>query len=1269
MKNDAQKNQLVAGADARPGTERDVKRQPDPNLPSVSTSLVSLKSLAAGYEKAQHETYLQRLEQAVKDPKNLNIALTGRYGVGKSSVLEEFEKSHKDEMLRLAISTLGPDPDEKSLTNRIQKELVKQLIYSASPRTLRTSRFKRITPAPLKDAIVESALGVAVIGALLALVGWLPQVAWTGGGQPWRVQALAWTVVFALVLSVVTAVRQITVNRFFVSNFSAAGATVTLSERTATYFDEYLDVIVRFFDEEPKDIVILEDLDRFNDPYIFEALRELNTLLNNTPSRLKKDEPLRFVYAMRDSLFEKLGADTKKEGDDAAAAETVRANRTKFFDIVIPVVPFISHRNARELLTQLLDEAGIDGIERPLVELVAKHATDMRLLMNVRNEYLVFAERLLEAGNPAPGLTPSHLFALVSYKNFHLKDFEQISRRASDLDDLYDAHRALVRFCVSQRELRKRQLLNSAAPPRSMTPFAKRMAERLHAVGVIERDRIGWSGYEVRFTVGSETYNRDQAGTVAFWDAVVRHGTISVGATPNARTNPPQPMATLSLEHLEALFPEVLKGRWEERNLDAVREEVERLDQEVAFLRSADFRDLGDAADFTMPAGQPGEGNGDADDTKGITFAQRVNDSLKSDLARDLVKHGYIDRNFALYAAQFYGNFVGVDVATFIVQTVQTNAMDVDYQFDGEASVANLLTEAGPDFTRTVSAYNVQVLDYLLRHEHPSADDVVNQLVTNYSDDAREFLTAYFTSGNQRPQLAVRLSRRPWREVFTYLVVNEGVPADVRVDLVEAALVAAKANGTYDLPAEVRDFVIDHYLEMSAFTDPLERAQLETVLAVLERAGVSIPELEGTDETLRALVVERNFYDLTAANLRAALSVTGAVDLDIVRSSDIVFQRCLTNLDDYLQAIETDEETQHSVTTPETLAAVLACEEAEQWGRDLLKTLLAMAGSNSVLTRLTAAPKWTWQALAAAKLFDATLANVEAYRAHVGSIDESLGRLLVAAGAIRIDGYRTDHSIEDGVEEERADEAGGTSTPDKAEAAAALLNARAAIPSLDSRIQLVRSIGLDGPLAPARIDPERSELFALLIQHELVPDDAETLDRARAGGWRALKPAIIVSSNVTHLLTPNHVDGMIHYLFEDDEVSAKVGKLVVENLDTFLPNDDEGALSAAAKFAIHTRTALPLDQIRRVASNCSDQPHLTLELLEVTAPGPVNASPIVSVLSTLGTPYSHLSTRAETKFEVADSDANKAVFATLAAAGVCTFRKKRARPQLIITLV
>ena len=88
-------------------------------------SSIELRSLAPEYLETQHATYVRHLESAIVDPRNRNIALTGRYGSGKSSILDRFvEQQHKanKKTLRVSINTLGPDDDD-DLTNRIQKEL------------------------------------------------------------------------------------------------------------------------------------------------------------------------------------------------------------------------------------------------------------------------------------------------------------------------------------------------------------------------------------------------------------------------------------------------------------------------------------------------------------------------------------------------------------------------------------------------------------------------------------------------------------------------------------------------------------------------------------------------------------------------------------------------------------------------------------------------------------------------------------------------------------------------------------------------------------------------------------------------------------------------------------------------------------------------------------------------------------------------------------------------------------------------------------------
>lgn len=1201
-----------------------------------SSALVSLESLAPGYEESQHKTYLKRLDEAVQNPRNRNIALTGRYGIGKSSVLDKFRGNHKHKTLQLGISTLGPHSEDATLTNRIQKELVKQLLYSASRKTLRHSRFSRITSLSKKRAFCESLAIVALVGALLALLGWLPPVAGTGAGQPFLAQAAMWGVFGGLIIVVIAVVRLATYDRFNISDVSAAWASVTLSERNSTYFDEFLDEIVHFFDEESPDIVIFEDLDRFGDPHIFEALRELNTILNNTPKRVAKKEPLRFVYAVRDSLFEKLGADTQEEGD-AAAAETVRANRTKFFDIVIPLVPFISHRNARELLTQLLEQAGISDIDRRLVDVVAQHATDMRLMRNMRNEYLVFAERLLESDKPPPGLTPSNLFALVAYKNFHLEDFEQISRRCSDLDQLYVHQRDLVRSWVAELERRKRRLATGSRP-RSMSPIAEQLGQRLRVSVELAWKNSSYAGWQhLHYQAGPEEFTPGQLTSYEFWGAVARAETVKVLAS-QAPNSGAKPLVTFNREELEGLVPEALEAtRWEKIDEEEARSEIAQLDRDIAFLRGADFHDLTGAGQFTITI-QDGD----------QTFAQLVETTMKSDLARDLVKRGYIDRNFPIYAAQFYGHFTGVDVATFIVQSVQPNTMDIHYRFTSKGAVDNLLQETSEDFTHTVGAYNIDVLDHLLGKSDERATNIVDHMLTDFDGHAQEFLDAYLNSGGQRLKLAARLSSHRWPKVFTHLIGNENVPGDVRPSLVDAALRAADPDGGYELGSRLADFIVEHYRDISAFTQPQQEQVARTVVALLRRAGVSIPDLEGVHESLRPLLVEWNLYQLTAPNLRVALDRPGEVSLDRMRENDTVYRYCLANPNTYLTAVEQDSDTPHTARSPQTLTAVLS-HVVETWDDDHIERLLANAAPESTLPRLGDVPSSTWPALAAAGLFRASLANLEAYRTEMGEIDEHLAQLLLDAGAIDTD------------QPEVAEE------PDKVDAAVALLNARNTIPPPASRVDLVRSLNLDSPLPVERVEPEKGDLLALLLEHRLVEDDAKTFRHFHRAGWTALEPALRTSTHVGEFFTPELVEGTVAELFNSPEVRERFGHHVVEALDEFVPDNDGPALTAAAKFALSREIPMRPDQVSRVAATGERTPDLTLRLLQIASPSPTPQQ-IVATLTELGIPYSYLSTQAETKFEVPQDDAHEPVFRKLKEADICTLKKKRNKPRLTVQL-
>lgn len=1259
------------------------------------SSTPALTTLAPQFVESQHQSYLERLTAALGDERNRNIALTGRYGAGKSSILGQYAKEYPDSTLRLAISSLGPNDEGASLTNRIQKEVVKQLVYSAEPSTLERSQFRRPVELSRKKAMLEAGAVLAPLALLLLLMGWLPNPEVAKSAHP-VLRGLVWLVLAGIVLAAGTGVRLLTHEKFFVSDLSAGGAKVKLSERKLTYFDEYLDLIVNYFDCENIDVVIFEDLDRFDDPQIFEALRELNTLLNG-PRRGKArcGRPLRFVYAVRDSLFEKIGA--KQDGtshtndattaedvsmreacrEDAAVVETARANRTKFFEVVIPVVPFISHRNARDLLKGLLDDAGV-SIERPLVDLVARHCTDMRLLRNMVNEYLVFAERLLDGDKRAPELNETKLFALVAYKNFHMADFENIARRTSALDVLYDDRRGIIRLGVEQLEEEKRAVLKTGARPASVQPFIREMAKRLNAVASTLRNQQRPNDYEVRYRVDGEEYSTSTAATAAFWDHALDTASITIMAgRPGYGMTA---LGSLDQDVLKNLYPELLEGRWEERNEKAAQTEAARLNTQIATLRGAGFHSLIESTGgYTMPqslAGTGGPGTvawqaaaGGDISAETATMADRVHEVLDSELARDLLRGGHIDLNYSVYAAQFYGKFAGIDVHTFLIQTEQTNGTDIDYKFHSPNAVQNLLAEANADFTTSVSAFNTDVVDWLLNADHTGADDVVWHLMRVYdtSDIARRFMATYLTSGKARSALVARLAREEWEPVFTHLVTSTDVPDDVRVELFDAALRAttAKTISAFNTPTDVAHFALSHYQQMSAYTDPQETRVADAAAALLVRCDVRLPDLDGLHNDVLQRVVKSDLYELSAQNLRLAASIEGPADLDRIlhAAPDTVYRYCLRNLDDYLAMVAADDTTDAAVAHEATLVHVLKTDEAAGWSSKQRQELLSAAAATATLSNLTAAPPATWESLASAHLFHATATNVQAYVDQIGSIDTELGELLTDVGVIIIDnpGLESAHEAVEGADEQ-------TSTNvDKL--AVTVLNAGATIPSTEMRVQLAKSLGLHAPLVATDITAENSDLFARLLGAQLLADDADTFNHLATGGWKAIKTGIEASENVATFLAPAHIPDCVGDVLEDRKTADKVGHRILGDLDAFVSGEDSYTWNQVAEYALRTRTVLTWSQLSRLATSSTSPARHVLELITIANPKPADVQDVRTVLMSLENPWRFAATRESTTFDVPDEEPGVSVMKFLASQNLLKVNRPKANGRRTITLL
>ena len=372
-----------------------------------------------------------------------NIALTGPYGAGKSSVLQTLMRDYrKADYLSISLATLeddtlykelvekdqttnkdeakGPNaPDAKSnpkgnqetigkdaINHLIEYSILQQIIYKEKAHKLRQSRLKRIQDIKWKKALpISASLIVAVIAAIVLfmpefiMVDTLCEVfscskKWK---QIWDVVSLLYLIIISIYFLsyIIISTYNSKINKLNFKN-----GEIDIKENTSI-FNKHLDEIIYFFEVTKYNVVIIEDLDRFDTNHIFLKLREINQLLNASNSIGRR---IVFIYAVRDDIFH----DT---------------NRTKFFDYITTVIPVVNSSNACDKLISALQEKGIDEISEKTCKELGFYIDDMRILYNIVDEYLQYRTKI---GNK---ISHRNLLGMIVYKNYFPKDFADLHNR------------------------------------------------------------------------------------------------------------------------------------------------------------------------------------------------------------------------------------------------------------------------------------------------------------------------------------------------------------------------------------------------------------------------------------------------------------------------------------------------------------------------------------------------------------------------------------------------------------------------------------------------------------------------------------------------------------------------------------------------------------------------------------------------------------------------------------------------------------------------
>ena len=362
--------------------------------------------------------YQSALNFGIKDKDIYNIALTGPYGSGKSSVIKGYKESCPEDVKLLEIS-LASFENEQPSGAEIELSILQQMIYSAPSDALPYSRFKRIK-TPKKPIINATAMTLWIIGALI-LFQYSRQIfsipLWSG----------AFYSLFFFITAFIFSSWWL-IKHFYLSAFGASFKKISLKNievekdvDSASILNKHVDEILYFFEQTEYNLVIFEDLDRFDSPDIFIKLRELNTLINKCHS-VGNGRHVQFLYALKDSTFNE-------------------RQRTKFFDFIIPVVPVIGTANSLDIITQRCKS--LPELKRPLnqdfLRDVSDFLNDARLIHNIFNEFVIYIQEINDKN-----IDPTFLLALMVYKNVFGKDFEALHDSEGVFYDLVNYKKELL---------------------------------------------------------------------------------------------------------------------------------------------------------------------------------------------------------------------------------------------------------------------------------------------------------------------------------------------------------------------------------------------------------------------------------------------------------------------------------------------------------------------------------------------------------------------------------------------------------------------------------------------------------------------------------------------------------------------------------------------------------------------------------------------------------------------------------------------------------
>ena len=682
--------------------------------------------------------YEDAINFSLKNDKILNVAISGSYGSGKSSLLETYKKKHpeknflnislthfnsmensgniKEKNKKVNNNNAGQDNLEendnektKSLANVLEAKILNQMLHQISEKNIPLTDFK------IKGKFSKLRLVLSTICILIFILSFFQIIFF----KQWHnfiiglyhmkfvynilkkstypyFKLISGITLFILLGIFIYKILKFQKTKNFLKKLNIQGNEFEIAgDNEDSYFDKYLNEVIYLFENSDVDAIIFEDIDRYEISEIFERLREINKLVNSKLKNKKnniilhfifdklgkignyfspKRKTLKFFYLLRDDIY-------------------ISKDRTKFFDFIIPVIPVIDSSNSYDKIIELLKEDNHYNLNQNFLYKISLYIDDMRLLKNICNEFKIYYKKLSGAKNDTK-INSDKVLAIIVYKNLFPKDFADLQLNQGFVYNLFSQKDKFL-------EERVKEIDEQINLQMEVLKQQKNETLDLRELDVLNENYYHY--YYNRRIFSQKEYND--------W-------------------------GSFKYEERKKL----LKER-KENTTSEIEKKINSLEYEKNKLKNSYFRKIITRENidsiFTCTYIDELKNEYKFEDVKGNPYFK---------LLKFLIREGYLDERYSYYMAYFYENRLTKIDKNFLIAVADKEKLEYNYKLDNPNLVAERLEIS--DFDE-IESLNFDLLNCLLKLEDSNSKNKKTTMFTQLKETKNfEFVSSYLKLGN-----------------------------------------------------------------------------------------------------------------------------------------------------------------------------------------------------------------------------------------------------------------------------------------------------------------------------------------------------------------------------------------------------------------------------------------------------------------------------------------------------------------------------------------